>query len=738
MNLSSKNALSIVEVLAGIVIVSVIGTASWFSITTTMRAGEMARNRNMANNLLQHSQEELRRVARTNFNLLGTSGCLFPPLTNTCGFEDIDLDKFYPGFISRTLEVQLEAGEAGFKKAIISVQWNEMGKVKTLHSIVLLSRPPDELPGNISGKVTSDADSDDDLPNVNIKVKRSGASEEADTISGGLEDDVNYNFLDPISNRFILTPGDWQLTATRNGFKPYTHSILKSVKSGETTDIDFAMIPNPASARIRGRILESGTPISFFHNGEIHITMNGSLAAVVNSNNNSISAIVRGRTSYDFFIPFEDEDPKCFTIATKDAFKEGYGYPVNAAGGLSCPFNYRSDGWSSAVVDENGNLTCENPAFGGPGADRICVNPGDDIMEDISLSDVREVKIKGDVVDSNGNAVSGATIFARWPRDYDDSARAWWRTDGATRKATADDGGVFTGFGVPAVQDLFPNGSSNDAKLLVFAKGSIEIGGCCNKRIKVDKQSAPKYIGPPSAGDPEFDVGTFVINVPADLGCGDAEGVITGDPLAGFKSGAVPGARVRVGGRDDDDYIDSTGDYKYFCPDSGFRIPATTYAFRVEQSDFYPYHSSGTNYYAPNPNGHIRIKVDQTTIPPYNVKLWPKGKGNITGKVFTGDPDFPIGIAGANVELILSDGRHLPIIQTDASGDYNFNDVDETWPPSIVVSSGDNYYNKTPQIHTIKVTDLTGIYEAAAASVANLDRGQTVTVNIELHAQGYF
>src|SRR6185503_2753807 len=100
----------------------------------------------------------------------------------------------------------------------------------------------------MSGQVTSSAAPTLPLGNVAITITPTVGSQTLTTTSQASfnPNNENYDFIDPISQLYIIPSGTWQLTAKRAGFYDYTHPELISVDPGLDTNVPrFSLDPLP-------------------------------------------------------------------------------------------------------------------------------------------------------------------------------------------------------------------------------------------------------------------------------------------------------------------------------------------------------------------------------------------------------------------------------------------------------------------------------------------------------------
>lgn len=706
MSKQSRAGFTLVEALTSIIVIAAVSTASWYAVDSLWRSGKHSSSRNIAVNLLQKSQEEIRKSALTYFDTLTT--CQFPGAhfasgNNACGLSSIT--STFPGY-SRKLTTELVLGSTELKKVTIEVFWTEFGKNMSLSSAVLLARPPEPLRGNIRGTVR-DQVSGSLIGGVTITVTfvssastpsldSRRATSQAELFSGT---DWNYDFAN--EGRFDLKVGRWNLTATHPSYFNQTVSNIEVV-SGQPTTVNFTMEPRPADAELHVHLVDmtaGNSPLPSYNGGRVYVNDNGqaptgikwklseTVAHLQNYSGNLVNSV--------FIIPFNRVEPKTLTVDTYFSYKAatGYAYPTAAGAGVgpSCRFNFNRDGWSSSYVrDERGTLECSNTHAGNSASDRIDINSGEVKHITVPLHPIPKATIRGRVVDSAGAPVKGATIFVYWP----DSAQ--WL---GTTQVTTNDSGEYT-YVVPATQEMFDNSPGNYLK--VKARGSVPVPGCCNSTTFVTRDSTETINAPALYDGLTATLRDLVIPNADTVICGDLQGVISDDLSGGGVNGAMVSV-VNVAAN-----TNAAGQYLYQC--TGYKLPSGAQAVSITKSGYYDFLSAGNLWYAATAPADIRA----SQMNDYSARIWPRGPAVIEVRVK--DAGTQEAVSGATVTFTpySSSIGSTQTLTTDSSGIARFNTL-ETWPPPSLTST--SRYNLTPRNHTVKVTH---------SSYTNIDT-QTVT-----------
>lgn len=719
-----KKSFTLVEIILSILIISLIAAVGYFSFVVLQRATEDAHNRSLAVALALKSEEELRRIAQSNFDSLDSA-------TVKNNFDSFSDPVNFPGF-TRTLSVSPFSGSTEIKRVEVRISWNERGRTRHYNYSFLLSRPPLPLPADICGRVF-DKDTGNPVNGVTVKItcatKPSLSYEHVTGTVGCSGVDCStgggYTFanVDPTTGTrtFNLYPNEcniWNLSVLESAnYYKYDHPNPITIFSGRETQVpDIYLTPKPQAAHIRVRVIDKNTgtdlptDLDLYQNGNFY--KDGWTTAA--------------NPWWDWKIEFEEGvSKKCFTVVTGHLTSDWYyPYRYNKHCGDFCDphgwgknYNYR--GWSSAVVQADGSVICSNPWWGSKATDRICVTPGSTVNITIPLVKVPTATLKGYVKSSDGKKVANANIYVYW------HSWGWWAS------TTSDSSGYYQ-IEIPAEQELFPDNSSYYLKVKVYGK----VGrGCCDEEIN---SNITETIGPVWKGD--------VINKDFVLPgktekCGDVKGYIydgkTGNP--------VSGAKVEIAGRSENS--DSSGFYYFKCEDSTCpckpggstpsykccRLPIGKREVVVrKKGDYYPFSSyywwrsdsvdgmllrSGY-YYKQNSIPEVNIPNKNTVS--YNVDLWPIGWGKIIGHVK--DANTGADIKGAKVTLTLQAGIGKKTTTTDANGDFEFNKVIESWPPPSLPATP--YYNHTPRKHSLKV-EASG-YQTVTINNITLNDGETL------------
>ncbi len=701
--LKRQGGFTLIELMVSSVIVTILGMTSWYAANTLIVANDIVHNSITAVNLQRKSQEEIRRVIRSgnNYDILGTLGICDFSAVNICGFEG-DLSTSFPGF-SRTMTVTNEAGSSEFKRVVVTVTWNELGKIRISNTVELLSRPPQPMPGNLIGKVT-DSTTGNNLGSVDITaslVSAPGTLQVVSTLQDILGKLANYTFANA-AGQSQMTTGNWNISAKRNGYQNYVGPAPVVISANIETQFDFAMIPVPDNATITVT-WPSGVGLPYTPKGTVALYKKGSLQTQSNANFTG---------SHIFTVQFIDTNPQCFTVATNtDIWKNGF------VGNFTCsspPMTQDSRGWSSAVVRADNSLVCGNPWVGNATSDRICVNPGDAITVALPVVPVATTNLTGEVKDSNNLAIAGASLVIRW---HDNGEYPW---TGKALAVTTDSAGKYAAT-VPAEQNFFND--ANDFYIRTYASASVPMLQCCNISGTVQASPGMIRVGPLTAGVNK--VQDYVIDTtPQTQTCGGANGlVIDGSTLSGLS-----GAKVGLSGSKDTDAI---GNYQFQCPDlTLMSVPAKAYYLNTTKANYYDFTTKGNNYYTQVGTGKVIVNKDVGNIMP-NVELWPKGVGTLNVNVV--GPGGSSQIQGATVSLV-GTASPAPVLSapapivTGANGLAVFNALLETWPPPSVV--GNVKYQQTVSDYTITVNHPS--YETAVVGNVKLDRNQTLTQTINL------
>jgi len=715
-----KKSFTLIEVILSIFIISLIAAAGYFSFVILHRTTESAHNRSLAVALALKSEEELRRIAQSNFDSLDSA-------TIQNNFNSFSDPVNFPQF-TRTLSVSPFSGSTEIKRVEVTISWNERGRTRNYNYSFLLSRPPLPLPADICGRVF-DKNTNNPVNDVTVKIicatKPSLFYEHitgsvgcggVDCSSGGCYTFAN---VDPTTgtHTFNLYPNEcniWNLSVLESSkYYKYDHPNSITIFSGRETQVpDIYLTPKPEDAHIRVSVIdkESGNPLAT------------RLSLYQDGNYKSYKW-----APADWKIEFEEGvSNKCFTVVT--GYKNDdyyYSYRYNKHCGDFCDpegwgknYNYR--GWSSAVVQEDESVICDNSWWGSNDTDRICVTPGDTVNITIPLAEVPRATLKGYIKTEGGEKIANARI------------RVWWHSWGWWASTNSDSDGYYE-IEIPAAQELFPN----EASYYLRVRVSGRVGkGCCDEEINSNKW---ERIGPVWKGD----VITQDFVIPgSEQNCGDVKGYIydgkTGNP--------VNGARVRARGVSE--YSDESGFYYFECEDSCpcrpggstpsykcCRLPTgKTEVWVKKEGEYYPFSSyygsrydtvDGIRLYSRdfyNQSSIPEVDILEKNTVSYDVNLWPIGRGKIIGHVKDASTDADI--AGATVTLTLQAGIGSKSTTTDENGNFEFDNVFESWPPPDLPDTP--YYNHTTRNHSLKV-EASG-YEKTEIKDIKLNDGQSLNL----------
>lgn len=735
-----KRNFTLVEIIISVLLIGIISSFLYFSFAVLTQITEKIRDREIAIDFAQKIMEDIRTQAQNNFDQINN----YTP-------EDISqkFSWFNPPVVNIT-DVNSD-----LKKIEISISWNERGKLQDYNLSFYLSRPPMPLPANICGRVF-DGSTHNPINGLTVKVScatnpslsfqtftgRDGCAKYSSwcNINGGCYTfaDINPNTGTPT---FKLDPGkcqEWNLKVIGGNQyydKDYPKNPIHITEGVETDAEDIYLDRRQAPATITGRVVDKDTDsaldqyVSLYENGKF-------------------VACRHATGSFSFQVDFEkDQNQRCFTLVTYSptlcgAERRAYPYVWNKhcgdfsdCEGWGKSYNYR--GWSSAVCNvtcSNGtcnsnpdcsNPDCSKPWFGGVGIDGICVQAGDNVnIGDIKLVHVPTATLKGQVLYKKGPLllpVSKATVYINWHPCTGSRMRYTTLTTNIIGyfKAT-----------VPAEQSLFPD--EQGYYLLVRAAGYVLAKKCCNTIGKVWRGSSWQRVGPLYEGSEKTI--SIVISAPDDYKCGNVEGrVIDGETEGGIKN-----VDVYIAGYGwKNKATDNTGWYKFVCPPQkpGYAVPIGTRRIIARKNGYYPcdskYNYNGSNYwYDPSNVPEVIIKENQVTTHP-DIKLWPKGYGKIEGKVLrAGTVNLPIN--NAKVTLQLYTGTKFTTY-TDSNGEFEFNNVLESWPPPNLPSD-DPYYNHTSHTHIITV-EHEG-YETYTLQGIQVEKGETTQLTIYLLTGG--
>ncbi len=737
--LSSAKGFTLIEVLVGVIIISIISIASFTTVSVLTRSTEASRNQIIASNLIQKSMEEVRRVAQTEFDDLNT--CAFPAggaLTgDACGFEVTDTH--FPGF-SRTLTVtNEELHSAELKRVVVSASWMDMGSPRNLTSVMLISRPPEPLPGNIWGRVYEEGDPTALIKDAKVKVTKVDGTENQEVQSRATldSDGHNYDFSESVSGQYILDAGSWNMRVTHDQYDTYDYPVPIVVEEGGPPAlIDISMTPRPEPeepATVSYRIVDRNTGALVNYSADQygpHVYLREGSGGGYRYDSNR-----EDDPEHTFTVNFgrQDDpnyrDPICMTMFTWRPYLAMWTYPTGFGGAPSCSYEYNKNGWSSAYVrDDMGSLMCGYPHWDSSNAggdiDRICVSPGETEHVTIPMEPIPTVTVTGKIT---GHA-PGTTpqLYVRWPDNVYDKWDRWMRNNHIKYAIDADASGNFS-VELPAVQAFHGMGNPARDFMRIRPRGYVPYMACCDNDTTSRQWGSYYNVGPLFPGGSTIDVGTLPLPGVGDNNCGNVNGNII-DAKTG---GAINGATVRI--RSTNDGTDGTGYYEHVCSGPGYRLyaPGGRQTVEVSHGSYYNLSTGGNDYYTSK--WGVNILTDQTVT--WDGKLWPVGYAQqLIVTVLDASTDVPI--EDADVRLHLHTGS-TSTATTNSAGQATFYNVRETWPPPAL-NPADTYFEHTPRGHSVEVYNIDGgnYIVPESENVDSLNDGEIKNVTIKVAPKG--
>lgn len=676
---NKKNGFTLIEVLVGTLIIALVSVASYSAFFILARANEQTRNRLHALILSQAALEEVRAESKNSFDTL-----------DSVLWVDIDQNQ-YPGF-HRTIQISTHPANANLKRADIAVSWEDRGQiVQYRNTTILISKPPDPLPANIHGKVTNLLTS---APIKSVNVKVTFLSGTAYNLTTSTNSSGDYTFVESGSGNFQLSPGDWRLDISGvSGYYDFTVNV-SNLTSNEDREINIKLEPRPDNAYIKGRFIRSDTGAYLYSYAYLY------------EGSSYKGRVTNYSGGFTHTITFENTNPRCFTINMQGAYASRYC-------GLFCDpdgwgKNYNYQGWSSAVVRGDGSINCSSPWNGSTSSDRLCVNPGETLnLGNITVYPIPRANVQGNITDYAGNPAENAYAQILW---HNSSS---WGTSSAVN-------GAYNA-SVPAEQELFPDTSSY--YLYVRGCGTVPIVTCCGASTTTTVCSGYTRVGPLYAGDVLTQ--DFSLSSGQDKTCGTAHGwVKDGSDLS-----YIDEASVNIGSTT---YTEG-GLYSYECDDPAtYPIGTGWYYVKVSKDGYYYFDSGGGSNSSLRYSTPGRTQISTNSDREYNVLLWPRGYGIVSGKAVVAGTDNAI--AGATAQLdYYADGGIDQTTTTDDDGNFVFNESWETWPPPGVV--GNNYYSQTTRNHRVTVSQ--DAYDPSYIDFS-LEAGGEANLDIELARHGAF
>jgi prepilin-type N-terminal cleavage/methylation domain-containing protein len=718
-----NKGMSLVEVLVAMVVAGLVSFFAWMSSSVITRSNAVAQNRSTAVNLLQKSQEELRVIIQEKNSFDSIEHCQFPqtglePLEETCGLEDIRAS--FPGFI-RTANFSVPFSSTEIKEVVITVSWTYLGRPYEMTSTMLLARPPERRPGNVLGRVTDESAGS---PVDSVKILLTHLTEPGKTrttISGTDNGTENYNFKDSLSGVFTVPAGDWEFTATCDGYEDYRHADAVSVQPDQETRVDFGMKSKPGDARLTVRLTDlSGNAVPLNWYAYVEAYHEGGLFR--DKYGTSTQARNVSRRTWTFDADQITDDGLSLTVRTRNALRAGW------VGDFSCEADntYDAHGWSSAIVQDDGTVHCGSPRSGDAASDRITLHYEDDITVDVPLASMPLATLSGRMIDSDGSPLvsQSVRIYAQWSNGW-----AWYPYP---ITATTDAAGNYS-VSIPAAAEIFPDDEFSGMTGRVRVRAYAYVGSvkrCCGVPGMEWRYSDGGWltVGPVNAGGVVRQDFVFVTDQ-ASVNCGNLQGTVRDDSAGSV----MPGVEVTVVSQTE--HTDSAGGYLYACPDGSaepYLLRTGSQTVILKHDDFYDYDSRGSWWYADGPEA--QIVTDSLSV--YNGRIWPLGRGTI--RVLVRSAGSGAALAGMNVVLnryAQTDAGNVFTAQTDAAGQVVFENMNESWPP-LGLPDGDAHYNYTARQHSLEVSDPDGGRETVTLSGITLDKGQFKEIVITMPVAG--
>jgi len=699
-----RKGFSLPEVLVSILIIALVAAASYTAFFVLSGANEQSRNRLQAIALSQAAIEEVKAMAKNSFGNL-----------NAVIWPEIAPEK-HPRF-TRVIRVTDPANSYGmFKRADITVNWDDQGQARFYHTSTLLSRPGGANLANIHGNVTNDTG--DPVSGALVTLTGPGAPPSS-PVTKSTNASGYYTCTDAVGNP-QLQGGNWTVTVTHPSYFTKTE-LVQNLSPPEDRTCDVQLIPKPAPGAITGRFVIDGTTTAITSPRMIKASLYQGGSYKEEKNNSA--------DSFTFSIDFTNSNPQYFTVNSQDAYKAGYCWQMSDSEGWGKNYNYR--GWSSSVVRADSTVISSNPWNGGaPPIDRVCVNSGQTTpLGDIPLIHVPTVTLTGTVYNNSGTqTISGARVYIKW---FDNTN---WAADSDSSNpplyspAVTNEFGVYT-IVVPAAYKLFPDQPANYIKARAY--GPVPNTACCNGSTNVWSIADQIPAGETDNWERVFlnDSGgtqNFNLALVTPVQCGNAEGYVKDEKTGS----ALSGVTVTIAGNT---ATTSGGNYSFNCGTGSpyFKLPIDNHNVQAVKSGYYTFKSVGTtDVYASRPQ--IHIDPGQTTTYE-NIRLWPVGKGTLKVKVRQSGSGNNIEEAKVEIDHY-SDGSYNQAENTNAQGEYLFTGakaVVESLPPTGIPD--DSYYkHNVIKKHTIKVSK-PGYYDKTVTSiVVNTDPVPNADVVVDL------
>lgn len=712
----SNKAFSLLEVLVSLVLITIVGTASWTATQTLSMTSEATNNRVIAEKIITKTQEELRRAASTKSGFDSLESHVFENITTS-----------YPGF-NRFINF-IPQTISDFKKARIRVTFRERKVSKTLESIVMLAAPADGLPSNLFGNVYDSVNRTTIVGGVKLEIKDPVTGQVITTISSAtplMKNGVSYNydFAEPGTNRYRIKSGvPLLLNTQKDNYVDKVNSPVAAIDSSIEQPMDIYIVPSP-TATITARFSNLppvALPIMLYENGE-------------QKDSKNITSSVTFTVSFD-----KSTTKRCFTLATQEAYK------ARMVGDLSCKTDkrYHAEGWSSAFVNNDGSIDCSAGKDGWTGKDEaedICVQPGETRGIDVPLVPVPVEIVRGTVLEKqtppphtpiqNTGMLSGDHIemMVRWSNCSVTDISKCWRWNGLD---LANPDGTYS-IAIP-VQDVIFFNEDTQGGTILYANYFYTKVACCNAPSLQVSGSAQKPVNfEMKEGGGPYIGKDHIIDTPDFYACGNISGKIV-DTSGQNVTGSTTITLFRYTQDTPADAPSTDGNYAFKCTNASFyRVPVSKYNIRLTNDDYYPYDSTGNDFYTAKP-WPIDLKNDKDDLKDVNFTLLHRGKANITGFVTYKQGTESIPVKNTVIKLTAYSGEKPFTAITDDKGKYTLNNIPETWPPPTLGSD----YQGTIKTHTITVEGTKALHPYSDSKV-NVEAGKDNILDIELKSKSKF
>ncbi len=553
LHMKNHRAFTYIELIVAVSIFLFVSLGFRFIVTFLSTSVESESNIIRAKSLLQNSLEEIRGVAQIHFDDI--IDCQFPQedsLSDVCEFQP--LGSSYKGFM-RSLTVSKTKNSDDLKKITVNVKWSALGRKKQLQRSILLARPKHISPGLVTGSI-KDKQTGNLIDNALVLIRSwrdDGSDELIQTVSLKKLNDSgnNFEFSDRKTGAPLVPVGKWCLEVKHAEYKDFSCEEPLFLLSSDEKNISISLEKKETKGYLEVRFIDSETKKQI----EMPSVKDGGLEIQVYEGNRLVAKEI-DQSRLVYYVNFEREKKRCFTVKTKGAYRSGY------AGKNPClgdPHTFDPDGISSELINQKGQWDCslKNNEIS---ENKICVTPSAFVQRDFPLSAIPERVMTGRVIDTDLKAIANAKVHAFV---YD---REWIKSTITDRK----------GFFRLAIADnrlLWAISGKWRKNSYLWAEANLEVLGGCYQKINERRYS--DHVSMPKTLEAEDDLYIGDLMVQSDE---THFGGLRGDVIDARFGFAIDQIKVAI---EENISITENGKFAFECKEQGFVLPEGNYHYSI-------------------------------------------------------------------------------------------------------------------------------------------------------------